>query len=324
MDKPKLKVSVIICCYTIERFRDVLEAIDSVKAQTLKADEIIVPVDHNKELLQKLQAELPTDVKVVLNQGAQGLSETRNVGIRAVNSDIVAFIDDDATGDKHWLEDLVQPFIDPNVMAVGGRAIPVWPDGKRPNWLPEELDWAVGCTYKGLPLDGNKMRNVIGCNMAFRTEVFSKAGFFDVTIGGIKETPRGGEEAALCLKIKHKIPGSLVLYQSSAVIHHKVPIKRVRLRYLANRCYNEGYYKRMVEQFAPRLAQKSLSAEDSYLHYLLFTSIPQRLGRFYLLSSFPQIGVIGVCITATGMGYLAGRLKRKEKNIHSGKKKQSA
>jgi glycosyltransferase involved in cell wall biosynthesis len=312
MDKLKPKVTVIICCYTLERLKDVLEAIESVKNQTQTPDEILVPVDHNQELLQKLQEELPADVKLILNEGAQGLSETRNVGIRAAQGDIVAFIDDDAVAENNWLKDLIQDFDDVNVMAVGGRAIPVWPSGKRPFWFPEELDWTVGCTFKGLTLDGNRVRNVIGCNMAFRKDVFSKVCFFDSAIGGIKEISRGGEESALCLRIKHMIPGSLILYRASAIIHHRVPRKRLKLRYLANRCYNEGYYKRFVEKFASGFVQKSLTTESSYLRYLLFTSIPERLKRFYKKDAFPQIGAIVAGMAVTVVGYLVGRLKRED------------
>jgi hypothetical protein len=32
---------------------------------------------------------------------------------------------------------------------VGGKIVPVF-DSRRPRWLSEELDWIVGCTYKGM------------------------------------------------------------------------------------------------------------------------------------------------------------------------------
>ena len=90
------KVSVIICAYSMERLRDIHEAVDSVLSQTLKPHEVIIAVDHNKELFHRLESEIPTEVKLVLNEGAHGLSETRNVGIRYSSGEIVAFTDDDA------------------------------------------------------------------------------------------------------------------------------------------------------------------------------------------------------------------------------------
>jgi glycosyltransferase involved in cell wall biosynthesis len=199
----KSTVSVIIYCYTEERLEDIHEAVESVLAQTLRPHEVIIAVDHNKQLYEILksyyligQPSQPTKLtqqaqrtlstpqtKVVLDEGAQGLSETRNVGIRASSSDIVAFIDDDALAEPEWLENLISPFQPPQqtqetqttrgtVAAVGGRAIPLWQNGKRLSWFPEQLDWIVGCTYKGLPVEPlnlglRTIRNVIGCNMAF-------------------------------------------------------------------------------------------------------------------------------------------------------------
>jgi glycosyltransferase involved in cell wall biosynthesis len=308
-DSPRVtvKVSVIICAYTIERLKDIHEAIDSVITQTLKPYELIVAVDHNNELFKRLKAELPSGVKVILNEGAQGLSETRNVGIRVATGEITAFMDDDALAGKIWLYKLTQHFKNPEVMAVGGRAIPLWLIGKRPNWFPEELDWIVGCTYKGLPLDGNRIRNVLGCNMAFRKDVFDLVGFFSSDIGGVNETPRGGEEADLCLRIKHKMSEAIILYEPNAIIHHRVTSRRLNLKYLAKRCYNEGFYKRMVEKLAPKLLKKSLSTEESYLRYLIFHAIPARLRHFYIRNSLPQVGAIIFSIVATGVGYLVGK-----------------
>ncbi len=70
-----IKVSVVICAYTAERLKDIREAVASVLAQTLKPHEVIVAVDNNEDLFQKLKAELPPEVWVVLNNSAPGLSD---------------------------------------------------------------------------------------------------------------------------------------------------------------------------------------------------------------------------------------------------------
>lgn len=308
MDKENLKISVIICAYTTKRLHDICEAVDSVLAQTQKPDEIIISVDHNKELFQKLSAELPSEVKIILNQGAQGLSETRNVGVRESTGDIIAFLDDDAVAAGEWLEKLTRHFHESRVVAVGGKAVPAWTNGKRPAWFPEELDWIVGCIYKGLPINGDEVRNVIGCNMAFVKEVFNKVGYFNSSMGGINETPRGGEETDLCLRIKSQMSGARILYEADAIIHHKVPSWRLNLRYLSQRSYNEGYYKSKVQKLSPQSSLKPLSTEESYLRYLLFTAIPERLKNFYQKGSLLQLGTIILCLAVTGLGYIIGRV----------------
>lgn len=372
-------VSVVICCYTMERLNDTHEAVNSVLNQTSKPCELILAVDHNEELFESLQSSVishwspipPPDssqqtqrtrstpqTKVVHNTGVQGLSETRNIGIRAARGDIVAFMDDDAVAEPDWLENLTRAFsyqpsalsqnsqlrraTQQTVVAVGGQAVPLWLSGSRPSWFPEELDWIVGCAYKGLPvetlhieprtlnfelrtenlepgtlnLELGTIRNVPGCNMAFRREVFDKVGGFRSEMGGLRETPRGGEEANLCLRIKHEMPDALVLYQPNALIHHKVPHRRLRLKYIARRSYNEGFYKSIVEKLSPKSTQqtprtqRTLSTEYSYLHYILFTSIPGRLRYFYNKGSLSQLGAIIISIAATGTGYLLGRARR--------------
>ncbi|MCL0091672.1 glycosyltransferase family 2 protein [Dehalococcoidales bacterium] len=317
MDKENPKVSVIICAYTMERLRDIQEAVQSVLAQTLKPYEVIIAVDNNEELFQELKTGLPPEVKVVLNKGAQGLSETRNVGIRAATSEITAFIDDDAVAERDWLENLTGHFHEPMVVAVGGRAIPLWLNGSRPSWFPEELDWIVGCTYKGLPnksaqnSEFKEVRNVHGCNMAFRKEVFKKVGLWQSKIGAVGQKLKGGEEAELCLRIKAEMPKALIIYEPNALIRHKVPLKRLNLAWLIKNSFDQGICKAKVQKLH-NLVKKTLSTENSYLRYLLLSSLPERLRRFYKKESLLQAGAIIISIAAVGMGYLMESLLIKE------------
>ena len=303
------KVSVIICAYSMERLRDIHEAVDSVLSQTVKSHEVIIAIDHNKELFHRLESELPPEAKLVLNEGAHGLSETRNVGIRYSSGEIVAFMDDDAVAEHNWLENLIPPFENSKTMAVGGRIIPQWLDCKRPKWFAEELDWIVGCNYRGRTVKGNEIRNVQGGNMAFRKVVFEPVGSFCTEVGRIGKLQGVGEEAEICLRIKHSIPEALILYEHKAIIYHKVPLWRVRLKYLVLRSYNEGFYKSIIKKLSSSISRKPLSTERAYLRYLLLTAIPQRLRRFYKPWALAEAGAIMISIAAAGMGYVTGRVK---------------
>lgn len=348
------KISVIICAYTTDRFMDIHETVNSVLDQTLKPCEVIMAVDHNEELYQALaetygeairtgRASTNLDqspdldesqsipIKLIFNKGILGLSETRNVGIRAAVGEIVAFIDDDAFAEKDWLKNLVKPFstgLEPEirrghggvgpatvdesprqVAAVGGRAIPRWYNGRRPSWFPEELDWIVGCTYRGLPVSDDEVRNVPGCNMAFSKEIFHTVGFFRSELGRTGKTKGVAEEPELCLRIKHRMPDCLILHKPEAVIYHKVPSWRLNLRYLIQRSYDEGFCKSLVKGLSSASFSQSLSTESSYLHHLLFKFLPERLRHFYRKGSLAQAGVTIVSISATGLGYLMHELK---------------
>src|SRR3712207_5615383 len=89
------KCSVIICAYTEKRWRDLVAAVESLRQQTLSPQEIIVVVDHNPALLERVQHELP-DVIAVENQEPHGLSGARNSGLVVASGEIIVFLDDDA------------------------------------------------------------------------------------------------------------------------------------------------------------------------------------------------------------------------------------
>lgn len=156
--------SVVICVYTEERWEDILAAVDSVRKQSLPPLETLLVVDHNERLLSRLTEEYAerrppgqgAEVRVLANAGPRGLSAGRNTGIAAARGEFVAFLDDDAIAERDWLHHFAAAYDDPRVMAVGGRTLPVWASGRRPAWFPEEFDWVVGCTYRGLPRVGSR------------------------------------------------------------------------------------------------------------------------------------------------------------------------
>ncbi|MDO8715192.1 MAG: glycosyltransferase family 2 protein [Dehalococcoidales bacterium] len=302
------KVSVVICAYTLDRLKDVREAVASALIQTLPPHQVIVSVDHNRELLERLKTELPASVALVSNDSIKGLSETRNAGIRTSTGDIIAFMDDDAVAEKDWLEKLSRHFQNGAVAAVGGKIIPQWMDGTRPAWFPEELDWIIGCTYAGLPLRGNLVRNLIGCNMAFRAGVFNSVGLFNTAVGRTSKTQGIGEDSELCLRLTRLVPGALIIYEPESVVHHKVPPWRVNPGYLFRRSYDEGYHKNTVQRLSSG-SSVPLSTENRYLRYLLLTSIPRRLKRMYRWQELLQVGAISLCVAAVGLGYSKGRIK---------------
>lgn len=300
------RVSVAICAYSMERLHDIHEAVDSVLAQTEKPDRIIVSIDHNEELLQKLKAGLPSEVKFVLNRGAIGSAETRNTAIRFSDGDVVAFIDDDAIAEKDWLHNLMKHYRDPSIMAVGGRLVSVWRDG-RPGWFPEELDWIVGGTYKGHPEGRTQVRNLIAANMSFRSEVCNHIGFILTDLGALGETARAGDETEFCMRIGHHIPNAIILYEPNAIVYHKAPPHQATLKHLIARSFSEGRYKGKSTRIYAALSQNPLSTESAYLRYLLSTAIPERLRSFYRKGSLVQLGAIVLSMAVVGAGYLVGR-----------------
>ncbi len=303
------ETSVILCVYTAERLEDIHKAVDSLLSQTQPLHEIIIAVDHNEELYNQLQTQLSSKVTVALNKDLQGLSGTRNVGVSAATGELVAFLDDDAIAEKDWTHHLAKHFEDPNVIAIGGKILPMWLDKGRPYWFPEELYWIIGCTYKGMPTNGNEIRNVIGCNMAFRKKSLVNAGLFRSDLGRTGKISGQDEETELCIRIKSKMPSGSILYEPNAIVYHKVHPWRLNLKFLIQRSLNEGRCKSLVRDLSAKSIGKPLSSEYSYLRHLLLTAIPNKLRYFYRKGSLSQAAAILASIVAVGTGYLTAQVK---------------
>jgi glucosyl-dolichyl phosphate glucuronosyltransferase len=305
-----LNVSVVICAHLEERLADTLAAVDSVRRQSLAPAEIIVVVDHNPALHRRLTSALP-DLAVVENQEARGLSGGKNTGIAMTNSDIVAFLDDDAVADDGWLKFFMDSYSDPAVIGVGGLTLPSWA-ARRPSWFPTEFDWVVGCTYAGMPTSRAPVRNVFGGNSSFRREVFGVIGGFRSGIGrSAGKRPLGCEETELCIRLRQRLPDSMLLFDNRAVIWHKVPARRSRFSYFLSRCYAEGLSKAAVTQSVGM--RDGLSAERSYSSKTLPAGVARGVAAAVHgdLAGLGRSAAIVAGLGAAGAGYCTGSVQRK-------------
>lgn len=230
-------VAVVICTHTLERWNDIAGAVASVRAQTRPADEIVLVADHNDALLARMRAAF-RDVVVVDNWGPRGESGARNAGVAATRSAVIAFLDDDAVADPHWLGRLARWYDDPGIVGVGGLARPRWDDA-RPSWFPDEFDWVVGCSYRGMPERAEPVRNLMGCNMSFRRSAIDAVGGFYTGLGRVGGTALGCSETEMCLRVAREVGGRF-LFDPEARISHRVPAARGSVRYFLRRCRDEG------------------------------------------------------------------------------------
>ncbi|MFI5659608.1 glycosyltransferase family 2 protein [Streptomyces sp. NPDC051684] len=300
---------MVICVYTEERWGDILAAVGSVRAQSYAALETLLVVDHNPALRERLAAEFQAarDVTVLANAGPRGLSAGRNTGIAVARGEIVAFLDDDAVAERDWLHWFADGYADPRVLAVGGRTEPIWASGRRPLWFPEEFDWVVGCSYKGLPRGKVEVRNVLGGNASFRRDAFDIAGGFATGIGrdGDKR-PLGCEETELCIRITRARPDAVLLIDDRAVIHHRVPAGRERFAYFRTRTYAEGLSKALVARSVG--AYKGLETERAYSTRVLPAGAARGVRDFALgrAGGAGRAGAIVAGVLTAAGGYALG------------------
>jgi glycosyltransferase involved in cell wall biosynthesis len=305
--RPNPVVSVVICAYTEARWDDLLAAIVSVDDQRGRTPlEIVVVIDHNAALLDRVAA-AHLDVVLTENVYARGLSGARNSGVKLAQGDIVAFLDDDAIADPGWLEALVATYDDPTVAGAGGAIRPLWATG-RPAWWPEEFDWVVGCTYRGMPIRRAVVRNVIGCNMSFRRELLGTIGGFSDGIGRIGTRPLGAEETELSIRLSRRWPDRSIVYEPAAAVDHRVPAGRATFRYFRSRCYAEGLSKAAVSKLVG--SSRALATERSYAVRTLGGGVLTALGH-WVRGDGAALGralAIVAGLTITTAGYVVGTI----------------
>jgi glycosyltransferase involved in cell wall biosynthesis len=302
-----LTTSVVICAYSLERWPDLVEAVDSLRAQLVGRPEIVVVVDHNDALLERSRAELPADI-VVPNQHQRGLSGARNTGVAAASGEVVAFLDDDAIAAKDWLQRLGDAYTGPEVLGVGGLVVPRWAGGRKPRWFPREFGWVVGCSYLGQPTRIAPVRNLIGANMSYRMDVLLAAGGFREGIGRIGRRPLGCEETELSIRALQRFPGGQVLFDPGARVEHTVPRSRQGPRYFLERCYAEGLSKALVTRLVGTAS--GLSSERTYTLRVLPRGVLAGLiaGVRGDIAGFGRAVAIVVGLATTTLGYVVGRL----------------
>lgn len=258
-------VAVVICCYTEARWAQLSAAVESLQVQSVAPREVLVVVDHCPQLFERATRELPAAL-VVENRHEKGLSGARNTGVEYASSDIIAFLDDDASASANWLEGLVRCYSDPNVVGAGGLVTPRW-QGRRPSWLPEELAWVVGCSHSGLPKKLGPVRNLIGANMSFRRPILRDLGGFNAHLGRVGDNGAGCEETELCIRATCSVPGARIVYEPRAEVAHNVPSSRCQFSYFVSRCLQEGRSKARVRSLAG--SPSALSAETAFLRSTL-------------------------------------------------------
>ncbi|RLM70771.1 glycosyltransferase family 2 protein [Halorubrum sp. Atlit-8R] len=299
-----MKVSVVVCTYTLDMYEHFREAADSVLAQTHDDVELVVVVDGTPEVYDRVVEDYGDreDTVIVCNDENLGLLASRNRGAELVSGDVVAFIDDDAVADETWAARLVRAYEEEDAIAAGGRMTPEWVAGK-PSFLPEEFYWLVGVNHRGFADGPGEVRNTFGSNISFRADVFAELGGFDVDIGGRKGNKNlQGGETELCARMQEEY-GQGVWYDPEAEVAHKVFNYRTEFRWLTDRAFWQGYSKRAMESFV----EDEGGEEGMYLYLLITDFVPQRLKNLLSTPSQQELEQF-ICLfwftCVVGFGYL--------------------
>ena len=303
-----MKVSVVLCTYTLDMYEHFREAADSVLDQTHDDVELVVIVDGTPEVYEQVVDDYGDRENAVIecNDENVGLLASRNRGAELATGDVVAFIDDDAIADEEWVERLVRAYEEEDAIAAGGKMTPEWVAGK-PSFLPEEFYWLIGVTHRGFADGPGEVRNTFGSNISFRADVFEVLGGFDVDIGGRKgDKNLQGGETELCARMREEYGGG-VWYDPEAEVAHKVFEYRTEFRWLVDRAFWQGYSKRAMESFV----EDEGGEEGVFLKYIITNTTPRRVKHLVSrepLTEIQRFVMVYLLTGLVGFGYLYGTL----------------
>jgi glucosyl-dolichyl phosphate glucuronosyltransferase len=296
--------TVVLATHDLSRWPLLATAIESLLAERSQPSSVVICVDQNEPLRERVQATWP-QLTTVANRFGRGASGARNSAVEHVKTPLVAFMDDDVRVQKGWLPLLLQPFNDANVVGTGGGVIAHWQTG-RPRWFPEEFDWVIGASYRGMPTVNSAVRNVWSENMAVRADAFRAVGGFRSGFGKVGDRSRP-EDTDLCIRMAALEAGARWVYVPDAVTEHHVPAERATLPFFIRRNYLEGRGKVEMARLLGR--QEKLQDERDYLRRTLPSGVTKGLRitvRDRDLAGLLKASAIVAGIVAAGTGASIG------------------
>ena len=284
-------VSIVIACPNRSWMLD--ECLKAIDAQTYgKWECLILPDDE-----VKVEGEGERWNVRFIPTGKVRPAEKRNIGIREAKGEIVAFIDDDAYPDAHWLEYAVKYFGESDIGAVGGPG--VTPPGDA------YLARIGGRVYDNLLVSGNyryryraggvrkDVEDYPSCNLFVRKDLLDR-------IGGYRTDFWPGEDTLLCKDIIDN--WKRIVYDPWVVVyHHRRPVFMPHLRQLGRYAFHRGYF---CKRFPSNSLRPSYFVPTAFVVGLPFTYWLWPLYALYallVLATTFSFNLATWALTATGV-----------------------
>jgi GT2 family glycosyltransferase len=301
------KVSVVVC--THNGAGTLAECLGGLSQLDYPDYEVIVVDDGSTDGSAEIADAHPVRVIRTPNRG---LSAARNEGLAAAEGEIVAYIDDDAVPDSHWLRYLAATFVDSDHAGVGGPNVPPPDDGDVAACVAN----APGGPVHVL-LSDQVAEHIPGCNMAFRRDWLEAIGGFD------PQFRVAGDDVDVCWRLQEHggtlgfHPGALVWHRRRATLRRFWRQQRGygRAEALLERKWPERYNIAGHLTWAGRLYGRGLMAglRRSRIYYGVWGTgaFQQRLdrptGTLWSLAGTPEWYLVLLALAATSAGGLLWR-----------------
>ncbi|MDQ3929530.1 MAG: glycosyltransferase [Chloroflexota bacterium] len=264
-------VSAVITTYNYGRF--ISRAIESVLAQTLQPDEIIMVDDGSTDDTAQVVARYADRGLRYVYKANGGGSSARNAGILASHCELIAFLDADDVWLPHKLERQVEQMVrHPNLGLVSGSEWQVDERGEHPYLVARQPLEAAG-VYKQMLVE-----NFIGnTSLALvRRSVFDKVGMFD------EKVPLG-HDWDMWLRIARAYPISILEEPLIYYTRHSGSLSagKIEQRYRSNREFHRRYIGQLPSAWDR--VWISMAAQSMNLYYTAVGLADDRQMRFAAL-----------------------------------------
>lgn len=234
-------VSIIVPVYN--RGRDIGDCLDSLVAldYPVSSREIVVVDDGSRDGTARVAAQY--DVRVVTLPTNEGQSAARNRGVAAARGEIIAFIDSDCVAHPAWLRELIPYFQDSRTVLVGGYVAPAFNESLLDRY--EEVKSPLCMGKEIVAGSGSESEFYVPtCNLLVRKAAY-------LSVGGLREDQRVGEDVDLCWKLKEA--GFRLLYVPKGTVRHK---HRNRFAATFSRRFEYGTSEPLLHQTHVKAAKK--------------------------------------------------------------------
>lgn len=308
-----LTASAAIC--TRERPDDLKRALTALTAISPPVPVLVVDNCPVSTATRDVVAQFP-GVRYVM-EPKKGLDNARNRALAEADTDIIAFIDDDAVADSHWFTEIQRPFGNPDVACVTGLTMPY----ELENEAQETFERLAGFSKRGFyrrvfraPWTHPLATGAIGAgaNMAVRHSVALEIGGFDPALDAGTATQSGGDHEFFTRVLR---AGGMIVYEPAALNwhrHRRTPDELLK----AVHGYGVGVYAAWTRSF---LVEREWGVFRRALGWFLYDQLPALLRSLRRPDATPPRAVVlaelSGCLKGPGAYIKARRLARAAGNV---------
>jgi glucosyl-dolichyl phosphate glucuronosyltransferase len=231
-------MSVVLCTYN--RHDLMAAALSSLCEQTLAPSlyEIIVVDNNSTDGTRQHVAEcsrLYPHIRYCF-EPQQGLSHGRNSGYQLAQGLYVAYIDDDCTVPREWL-DIARNVITNVAPALFGGPYQPFYNSLKPRWYLDRYG-----TYDGGQVARalDQTEYLSGTNLFIKRSLLEQLGGFNIEVGMVGTRLGYGEETALQRRVRQEHHTAMIYYEPRLTVFHLVRSEKMQLSWCAKQMFVSG------------------------------------------------------------------------------------